>query len=246
MSLLQYKMYSGGSPAASSSVRSSAAASGTGARIGYSGRSITPMRYVSGSSILAYDGGGNTTPPMSPTAAGAMQRGGSSGGYGGGSSASALARSQPAPMAGLRAPSADRASERASSLRATLHTDTLRAADRPRTILDRNFNQSADIGSIRVSGFVVGGSSSGGGGGGGSLFRRSASGTPSATSAGQLAMGAKHGAPIARTLAPNGQPRKVPVSILPQYHAGMAAANRPGGIVPTSAPSSGRQGLLSK
>ncbi len=191
---------------------------------GYAGRSITPMRYQGngfpGSSVLGGFGNGpsilnvdvsgasgnisaSSTPPTSPS----VPKHSSSSLNG---NVASLTKS----MIAMRAPSVDRfGSERASSLRATLHTDTLGAASRPRATVDRNFNQSADIGSMRVNGV----------GGGGGSARVSGSGGPISGPPGSLQP--RH-MPVARTLAPNGQPRKVPVSILPQYHAGMAAAQR--------------------
>lgn len=104
----------------------------------------------------------------------------------------------------------------AAALRATLHTDTLRAADRPRMNppgshqIERPCQSAVDIPLIRNTGGSRGGAS-------GPLQPPPASGGKAGNSMG-----------IARTLAPNGQPRKVPMSILPQYHASMASnGNRP-------------------
>lgn len=112
---------------------------------------------------------------------------------------------------------AERAGERGlgsapgSSLRSTLHTDTLRAAERPRAMVERNL-QSADV------------SSRGGWRGVGS----SASASRSAGGASAGGYGATHRTGVARTLAPNGQPRKVPVAMLPQYHAGLSGGSLAG------------------
>ena len=191
---------------------------GAAPRSSYVGRSITPLRYVaSANQASAYGGVMASHPPQlnSPTGsssivAGVASRAPGSGGV-------VVSRSMPSMAngsgAGLgRAPSADRA----AVLRATIHTDMVRAA--PRGPLPERNAQSAEgtIGSINS------------GGSGSPMWRggNGASSTPSApipTTPKAPAPGHRPGAGVARTLAPNGQPRKIPIAMLPQYHAGIGA-----------------------
>ncbi len=117
-------------------------------------------------------------------------------------------------------------------LRATLHTDTLRAADRQRALPERN-TQSADVNRdswSRPAALSVGM-------GMGMGMGPSA---PIATTPKAAAPGQRPNAGVARTLAPNGQPRKVPVAMLPHYHA--MAAMRPHGGSSIIASASGAPG----
>ena len=97
------------------------------------------------------------------------------------------------------------------------HT-TVRSADRPKIIPERN-SQSADVSG---SSWKVGPSYS---------LAQAASMQPQPKSPGGPRPG---GQPVvARALAPNGQPRKVPVSMLSQYHQ-LAPNGRPASISTSS------------
>lgn len=99
-----------------------------------------------------------------------------------------------------------------AALRATLHTDTLRAADRPRM----NPPGSHQIERPSQSAILDG-----------PLIRSSGSAAGQRSISSDLGVKPHTGGGgIARTLAPNGQPRKVPVQLLPQYHASMASNNQ--------------------
>ncbi|KAJ9516964.1 hypothetical protein QJQ45_027383 [Haematococcus lacustris] len=206
----------------------------------------------------------------SPVSRSLAERGG---GGGGGISGSALYG---------RAPSADRAAAQdrdssrglgsmglgsggilggnAASLRATLHTDTLRAMDRQGSrgvgglggLPDRATQSLDNLGQAAGGGLLAGmysggatgsamsswrggqGAGLGIGGGGGAAAAGGAGerGYGSASQSNQYAPipttpkstpGQRPGAGVARTLAPNGQPRKIPMAMLPTYHAGMAS-----------------------
>lgn len=153
---------------------------------GRTSRSMTPMRYstpTSGALVSAY-------PPRSTTPV-----------------------NKSLSSVPLRSPSADRANERApvTALRATLHTETLSAANRPKIIPERNA-QSADISST-----------------GWKITTAAGVATPSAA--------ATRSSGVARVLAPNGQPRKVPAYMLNQYSmaGGKTTSQR---VVPSSIPDS--------
>ncbi|KAF5843178.1 hypothetical protein DUNSADRAFT_1605 [Dunaliella salina] len=165
-----------------------------------------------------------------------------------------LARPSPPPASSApkRSPSADVSAARANDLRSTLHTDTLRAASRPRQLLPERTAMSAELSMSRRD------SSSGPGEAGyeantgnhtptspahpmeadrpswqqqrklgGAAPPSLANGsTPSSTQSNPVATTPKAAGPAARsmharTLAPNGQPRKVPIPLLSQIHAGM-------------------------
>mmetsp|Transcript_4965 Transcript_4965/g.10684 ORF Transcript_4965/g.10684 Transcript_4965/m.10684 type:complete len:710 (+) Transcript_4965:238-2367(+) len=263
MSLLQYRMYNGPGSGGNGGILSSAGSTnsalglyGGGAnggsgirnsqsnpRSSYSQRSITPLRYSANAppsiavpgynsvanSIMAnvqqQQYGHSAGGPQTPTSGGNTPTGRPSllASYGG------MPVSRSMPSMPSRAPSADRSVDRTnvSALRATLHTDTLRAADRPRVVPERN-TQSADISnSWRVASGLQGSSGA---------TRPMAAPASNAQS--------KHSA-VARTLAPNGQPRKVPVAMLPQYHASLAGSRSHGIMVsgnsaPASPDSNGR------
>lgn len=102
-----------------------------------------------------------------------------------------------------------------AALRATLHTDTLRAADRPKVNPPGPHQIERPSQSAILDGPLI---RAGGSRGGTSM-------SGSSSIQGPQGPGAKpvHSGGIARTLAPNGQPRKVPMSLLPQYHASMAS-----------------------
>lgn len=224
--------------AASGRGGSAAFGSAGGVSRGYGGgsiaRSITPLRYAaSATPAHGYGGVVASHPPALGGGASII-----AGPMGGGLSARAgaapsVSRSMPVMAYGAgpggRAPSADRAAERASALRATLHTDTLRAADRPRPPIPERNAQSAEVG---LSGSGPGwriGANGAGSGVGGVVGTGAAASSPIPTTPKAPAPGHRPGAGVARTLAPNGQPRKVPIAMLPQYHAGMAG--RPASIV---------------
>ncbi|KAG2484766.1 hypothetical protein HYH03_016420 [Edaphochlamys debaryana] len=155
--------------------------------------------------------------------------------------------------AGLAAPPSSSISA-AAGLRSTLHTDTLAAADRPKVIPERN-TQSADIGSgfgglgatssppgaqpaspwrIAVPASPIGSSgpatpTSPAGAGGlarapslGASRSGAGSGPGTPTTPGSTSGG------VARILAPNGQPRKVPVALLNQYQGPSASPSGAG------------------
>jgi len=203
----------------------------------YTPRSITPLRYAaSANPAHSYGGMMASHPPAVMGTPGGSIIGAA---YATRGLQPAVARSMPS-MAGVngRAPSADRAAERAAALRATIHTDTLRQADRPRGPLPERTAQSAEVGSgIGGSGWRINSSAGSGMGG---VNGVSAVSQPIPTTPKAPVPGHRPGAGVARTLAPNGQPRKVPVALLPQYHAGLGSRGGMGsaagaGIVSTAA-----------
>lgn len=215
----------------------------------HNARSITPLRYGASSSSIGVSSsaaGGISSSLVSSFGSVNMSHPAPLSAVRGGASSllahSPVTRSMPsmlsspAPYAAGRAPSADRSAARgysSASLRATLHTDTLSSAERPRNIPERNA-QSADIsagnnhGAWKASAFVAG-----------SIYGSAAPSQPGrspsavrgvgAAAAGKasgssalMGVGSQSGA-VARVLAPNGQPRKVPAALLTQYGAAGAA-----------------------
>lgn len=195
-----------GSPGSSGQQQSSASRHSSSAN-----RSITPMRYTTGSVLAGFGGGGQGGMVRSP----------------GSASHSIFSRSLPSGPLGLtRAPSVDRAVDR-SMLRATLHTDTLRAADRIRTYdvaIERNV-MSADpsLTPAAMRSYSTGSTMSSSHHSASNIGALNGPSAPIPTTPKPAAPGHKPNAGVARTLAPNGQPRKVPVAMLPQYHAGIGS-----------------------
>lgn len=110
-----------------------------------------------------------------------------------------------------------------AALRATLHTDTLRAADRPRMTPPGSHQIERPTQSAILDGPLIRAGASRGGSG-----PLSGAGSPLHAPPGPGGRAGHSQGGIARTLAPNGQPRKVPMQLLPQYHASMASnGNRP-------------------
>ena len=104
-----------------------------------------------------------------------------------------------------------------AALRATIYTDTLRAADRPRMNPPGPHQIERPTQSAILDGPLI--RAGGSRGGMGPSTGPSSIQSPPGPGAKPVA----HSSGIARTLAPNGQPRKVPMSMLPQYHASMAS-----------------------
>eukprot|EP00798_Chlamydomonas_sp_ICE-L_P024968 gene24968-10627_t len=107
----------------------------------------------------------------------------------------------------------------ASSLRATLHTDTVLNADRPKIGVPERSAQSA-VGAPG-GGWAISAN-------GQKVVAQSTYSMRNGHSR-QSPAGYKSGTPnshgIARTLAPNGQPRKIPMTMLSQYHARMVGGS---------------------
>eukprot|EP00877_Chromochloris_zofingiensis_P013433 jgi/Chrzof1/8343/Cz03g06260.t1 len=99
-----------------------------------------------------------------------------------------------------------------SSLRATLHTETVQAAARPKAAVPEALSQSSD--------FVSSG------------WR-----TP-ITSASPTTPGSRPQSNVSRVLAPNGQPRKVPSALLSHFTPG-SSSRGPGALVPPPGSSNG-------
>ncbi len=202
----------------------------------YPGRSITPLRYTGASSggLGGMSGGG----------------GGIVSGYaarmgGAGAGGSAVSRSSPGPVL-MRTPSADRALDMQHRAGAAgllggggggsrAAGERLHSASEAERGLGPHHSLSADLAVAGGGGAQV--LSRGGYGVGGLLSPNGGGMGPSApipTTPKPAPPGHRPNAGVARTLAPNGQPRKIPLAMLPSYHAGLA--NRPVAVVGAALP----------
>ncbi len=232
-----------GAAAAAAAQRGGTAGAAGGSR--YMGRSITPMRYTSGvgTTMLTSSAGGGLIAGYAArmqTGAAGYSVGSTPGTTPGGAAAGGVGGVRGS-TAG-RAPSVDRSSYRTASGVAA------RSAE-----LERASSASSDI-SMLVGRM---------GAAPGNLLSLSAAGpvstgpsAPIPTTPKPTAPGHRPNAGVARTLAPNGQPRKIPIAMLPEYHAGLhrigpgAAGGKPlasagsmqggGGILSPNQPDMGR------